>query len=321
MVLDNIDPRQLAAHGADLDEQLRVVENGKVVLCVAMTAAFYFHDGDKPDTRNRLAQAFDRYHSATGGALRWGVYPDSRATEPLAGTEMTNLHAWVPRLASQDDAEFFFHGASKKDDASPYTVESVFGPIRRPKELSYLLVSLPFAWVASQPAGAFTKLVVEIADLLRPYHGHAGLGIVPHIDFSRDTSEMQHVLALIARFRGLEYDLPWTYLRVLQVNDRIKNIDWLTILDQSWIDRLGGRAALETELGPTIEWHPFKSGVVLQAGPRPLFGDKHYQEPMEDYGRVARSLKPIRIESIKSLSLAYGFDEDRTIAWLNRFDG
>jgi hypothetical protein len=169
-------------------------------------------------------------------------------------------------------------------------------------------------------AGAFTKLVVDICERIGPTHGYAGLAVIPFVNVRRQDADFASILGLIARFAGLEVDMPASDGIYLEQEDRIRGVNWLTIVDDKWIERLGGQAALTQALGSGIQQHRFKTGVVIQAGPRPLFGDVHRQEPMPHYKQVAKALKPIRIDSVRALSTPYGFDRDRTDKWLARFD-
>jgi hypothetical protein len=211
------------------------------------------------------------------------------------------------------------HGGRNEDDADPYFVRLLARSLA-PKELSYFSFGLPFEWITTHAAGAFPKLIVEVCDALQPTHGYAGLAVIPFVNARRQDHDFGAIVALAARFRGLEVDLPPSHSIYLSQEGRIKGINWLTILGDKWIDQLGGTPTLTNALGSGIPQHRFKTGVVIQAGPRPLFGDTHKQEPMPHYQQVARALKPIRIASVRAISTPFGFDRDRSDAWLARFD-
>ena len=106
----------------------------------------------------------------------------------------------------------------------------------------------------------------------------------------------------------------------MEQKDRIKGVNWLTVLDTSWVQKLGGDANVVALLGPGINVHRYNKGIVVQAGEQPRFGDVHRQEPMDAYRQVAKALLPIRIDSIKSLAIDFGWDDARTEKWLRRFD-
>jgi hypothetical protein len=306
--------------GAGLDTDLRVVQDGRVLCCVGLLATFYFADGGIPEQRERLAAALDQYRRAVGDRLVWAADPFTGAPTKISGTDIANPRVWMPKVGPREPVDLLMHGGREPDDADPYRVIAKACSLR-PSELSYFSFSLPFAWIADRPAGAFTRLVLEVCDILAPTHGYAGLAVLPHVDVGSGDPAMAAVVALVARFAGLEIDLAWSHNIYLAQEDRIKGVNWLTILDQSWIDRLGGNEALRAALGEGIEWHSFGTGTVIQAGPRPLVGDTHHQEPMPHYRQVALALKPIRIDSVRAIAHQYGFGRERSDQWLRRFDG
>jgi hypothetical protein len=313
------DIEQLREAEAELDDQLRVVEDGRVIVCVAMLATFYFLDGGSPEVRERVAQALDHYRAAIGPKLVWGAHNFARKPEPIRATETANPRAWMQRVAPNEAVDLMLHGGREPDDADPYRV-IVVSRGGRPTRLSFFSFTVPLAWVAERPPGAFTKLVLEQSEILHPTHGYAGLAVTPYADVGRGDKALAATLPFIARFSGLEFDLPGSHAIYLEQENRIKGINWLTILDRRFIDELGGDAALEAALGAGVERHAFSSGVIIQAGPRPLFGDTHRQEPMPQYRQVAKALKPVRISSIRAIDTQHGFDRERSDAWLARFD-
>jgi hypothetical protein len=313
------DIKALRGSGAGLDAQLRVVVEGRVVCCVGLLTTMYFPDGGTPEVRERVCQALDVYKKAIGDKFVWGSDPNTGTPRRLAGTQIDAPRTWMAGTTVENGLSLKMHGGRNEDDADPHFVR-ILARSLAPKELSYFSFGLPFEWITTHASGVFTKLIVEISEILEPTHGYGGLAVVPFVNVRRQDSDFGAVIALAARFRGLEVDLPASHCIYLAQEDRIKGINWLTILDRKWVDRLGGAPALTEALGPGIPQHRFKTGVVIQAGPRPLFGDVHSQEPMPHYKQVASALKPIRIDSVRALSSPFGFDRDRTDKWLARFD-
>lgn len=302
-----------------LDEQLRVVENGRVKLCIGLSASFYVANGHESQTRHRIADVFDHYRSAVGDALVWGGDPKTGRPKRTKDSPMLDSHSWIGRLGPHDDYQPVFHGGPHKDDASPY----MFSVLARSGQLGVLsstTFALPMQWAVDKEQGAYLRLILDTCALLHPQHGYAGLGIVLHVAEYGDGPIMEHAVALASRFRGLELDFAFRHSRDLTRAEATKGVNWLTILSDGWIDKLGGRAAVEDDLGPDIPIHPYDGGVVIQAGSHPRFGDVNRAEPMQEYEQVARVLKPIRAEEIQALAPRHGFDRARTAQWLNRFD-
>jgi hypothetical protein len=313
------DLQYLQRAGAGLHANLRIVDDQHVICCVGLLATLYFLHGDRPEVRERFAQALDRYRQAIGDKFVWGADPFTRETKRIAATDLANPRAWMNRVAPEDGVNLVMVGGREVRDADPHFARAAVRAFP-PTELSFFSFGLPFEWIETHSPGAFVQLVVEVSNILAPTHGYAGLAAIGPIDLGRQSPEFATIAALIARFSGLEIDLPWSHSIYLEEEDRIKGINWLTILDHSWIERLGGEEAVKYELGAGIDWHSFQTGAVIQAGPRPLFGDRHRQEPMPHYRQVAKALKPIRIESVRSISTDYGLDRARSDKWLARFD-
>jgi TseV toxin immunity protein TsiV len=313
------DPDYLRNAAAELDADLRVTQDGRVICCVGLLATLYFADGGAVVARQRLADAFEIYLRTARAGLVWAGSSNDPRYLPVQGSSAMQLRSWMGGVPPDKAVTFKLHGGKEADDASPWFVRAMARSLP-PNELSYLSFGLPFAWLADHAPAAFTRLVVEVCDALAPTHGYAGLAAIGSLEVRRSDPEFGAMIALVSRFRGLEIDLPQSHSIYLAEENRIKAINWLTVLEQSWIDRLGGRDALGAGLGKGIELHPFRTGVVIQAGPRPLLGDVNRNEPMEAYSRVARALKPIRIQSVRGIASDHGFTRDRSDQWLARFE-
>jgi hypothetical protein len=300
-----------------LDEELRVVAGGKVRCCIALTASMYFREGHTLEARERLVAAWEAYRQAAGDSLIWGGDPKTSRAKKVRGTPILDVRSWMPRVSLRDAFEPAFHGGERKDDASPFQFMALAETLMA-GELSSVTFALPLSWPARHEPGAYVRLVLDIASKLRPVHGYAGLGIALSLMESGSSDDMSYAVPLAKRFRGLELD--FAHMQTRDVMDGIKGVNWLTILDESWVERLGGRDALAAALGTEIILHAYEGGLVIQAGPHPQFGDVNRAEPMPHYERVAAVLKPIRITELSPLAHWYGMDRERTAEWLRRFD-
>ena len=301
-----------------VDNQMCVVNDGRVVCCVGLIATFYFLDGDRPEVRERVVRAYETYQKAIGDKLIWGADPKTHRPKKLAGTQIANVRSWVSRIAPGDDLEFVYHGGKDKNDANAYMTKALV-QVETEGELSYFTFGVPLAWLVPHSLQGFVKLVLEVSEILRPEHGYAGFGIIDHVA-SSSNSDMAVVTGFAKRFSGLEIDDPGSHSIYLSNTPAIKGVNWLTVLGQSWLDKLGGETAVIAELGEGPTLHPFDGGAIVQAGPRPLLGDRNQNEPMVAYRQVAKALKPIRSNYISSIASAYGFNKEQTTQWLQRFD-
>jgi hypothetical protein len=301
-----------------LDEELRVVDNGRVMCCVGLLASFYFLAKGKPEARERVVRAYEAYHAAIGDKLIWGADPKTHRPKKVAGTQIADVRSWAYRVAPDEELEFVFHGGKEKDDADAYRTIALVDP--GPNDLSCLTFSLPLAWIAANTLGAFVKLVLDVCGILKPEHGYAGFGVIPHVNESGQSRAMTFIIALARRFVGLEVDFPVSHGIHLAKNSAIKGVNWLTVLGQTWVDKVGGEESLIQALGTGPKLHHFEGGIVIQAERCPRLGDKNMNEPMDAYRQVAKALKPIRTDKIRAFATGYGFNEERTTEWLRRFD-
>lgn len=304
---------------AKLDESLRVVERDRVIACVSLIQTIYFDDGGSVQVRERVVRTLERFLSQVDPqAFRWGMDPESRAPVRLTGSQTGRPAQLLRQQKSGEPYEVLMHGGNDPDDADPYRVIVAADADRFTHR--YLSISLPVAWMTEDGPGKLTQLVVELADLLEPSHGYAGLGATGNVDLAPNHPALAAIVPLVHRFKGLEIDLPTSHCIYLKREKAIKGANWLTILAQPWIERLGGEAALRQALGNGVEWHPYRGGAVIQAGPKPQMGDRVRNEPMTYYEQVSRALKPIRVSSILGIAPDYGFDDRRAQEWLARFD-
>lgn len=109
----------------------------------------------------------------------------------------------------------------------------------------------------------------------------------------------------------------------------LKGVDWLTILSDRWLERLGGLERVKAEMGelPVLD---YDGGAILRAGSMPQLGDNEHPEAnaaLADYRRVAAIIEPVRIKDHPGihprLSPSYRhekrFGAQEYQAWLARF--
>jgi hypothetical protein len=306
-----------AASIKHLDESLCVVEDGVAKLCIGLRATLYFSQGTDPAVRENVVHVLERYEKEAGSQLRWGADPRTSKPVRLAGTHVADPRTWM-QLLDAPEWNLVFHGAEKRDDASPYTFVGLARKLR--SYPSWVTFTLPLSWLADRGPAGFLPLVLDCCRILNPIHGYAGFSVIPHVNEAGDTSAMRIIEGLAFRFLGVEVDFPVFHARYLA--EAIKGVNWLTVLDDRRLDAVGGRAALAAALGDEFTLHGYGGGAVIQAGPHPIFGDVNRGEDVGLYRRLARALAPIRVDysdSMASMS-GGGFTVERTREWFGRFD-
>ncbi|MEJ2426854.1 MAG: DUF3396 domain-containing protein [Candidatus Thiodiazotropha sp.] len=129
---------------------------------------------------------------------------------------------------------------------------------------------------------------------------------------------------MIKRFPGIDFqDGVQLSLQARSIHNRIKSINWLTVLCDALVEELGGLDAMRTALEPVCKVHEYPGGVVIQAGAYPQIGDTYRNDVPEAYRLVAHYTKSIRFESYRSglFRVPHNLDKgEETQAWIRRFD-
>lgn len=100
---------------------------------------------------------------------------------------------------------------------------------------------------------------------------------------------------------------------------QVKRANWWTLLANSTLAMLGGRAAARRTLdGPDVELQDVGGGLSIFAQRAPATGDVTCGEYLEAYRRVAAFVRPMRLRD--HLPVGRVFDAAAVLAWLNALD-
>jgi len=264
-------------------------------------------------------------HDDKGMRLKKGENPfpmvrDSMEVRPLSG--YTNV-LWTTEFRHPDFPD------REKFQISPWESEFFIKNerdkrITSDKELAYYASSIP---VASGSGSLHFELLRECvltwAKRLRPNHGLAGLSI----KMSEDTTDRPYIYPTLKKYIGLDVHAPLDFsMEAGTVYNRIKCVNWLTVLGDEIMEELGGLAVLKKVLEPECTLYPYPGGVLIQAGEAPRLGNTDapgYTELIEPYRKVAAITKRVRFMSYDEglLRVPEALDDkEETLKWVSRFD-
>lgn len=150
------------------------------------------------------------------------------------------------------------------------------------------------------------------------------LRLLAHLAAATLSQNTAHALQLIKRFPGFDVANTVDFILEAQAtHNRIKSINWLTVLGDDIVAELGGRERLRSHLEPTCTLHGYSGGIVIQAGERPQLGDIQRGDIPEAYRVVARVTRPVRFEQYDEalFRVPRGMDKrSEMLAWVRRFD-
>lgn len=125
--------------------------------------------------------------------------------------------------------------------------------------------------------------------------------------------------SLAPRYLGVDMSFPLATQFI--VSTGIKCANWLTFVNASDIEKLGGAVRVKQALSNEATAHDVGSGLAIQAGPAPTLGDVNRQDNLSAYHRVGKVLAPVRAPKHPPIFGPGGIpDESVTEQWLARFD-
>ncbi len=295
---------------------------GCAVLCVGATLTVYFRDGFRSSVREAVLRLVNEYVESAGSRLLWW-FTEGRRYSSTARLKTRDMSAYFlsPKYEAPDSDlkwSFAWHGGDRPEAASSVRIEGL-GASRLEVEshgaLSYLRASFPIEidW------RVLLEHAVHWGNALRPVHGYGGPCLIPpaHEDVAARHEGL--ILARASRFPGLEVDSPADH--ALWTKHAVKGGNWLTLLGDEMLDRLGGVGSIASFLGSEFTLHSYPGGCVVQAGNLPEIGDRNRRESTPRLAKLARLLKPIRVATHPGIrTSAAGFGRDAFEQWLGRFD-
>ncbi|HYO73708.1 MAG TPA: type VI immunity family protein [Archangium sp.] len=301
-------------------------DQGDVAMCFGLAVTMYFRAGHTEEKRRAILECFDEYQRLCGSALRWWVTED-KWLSPVTKLKSRDMSPYLLSRKFEEPAAydrtwaFLWHGAEKKESASPFLIEA-FGASKMDMEVhdgfSYLRVSFPVTWFEERVED-FLRLILRWSERVQPVHGYGGVTLIrsPNDGFSQMHEEEESGFA--ARYPGIEIDDPLGHSMRTQTG--IKGGNWITILSKAFVEKLGGAAELREHLGTGFRVEEYSGGAMIVAGPVPEIGDRNRNIDTPHYRRLAQVLKPIRIDRHPPIQVRGRLSEEGAFAaWLARFD-
>ncbi|EPC00131.1 hypothetical protein L861_14475 [Litchfieldella anticariensis FP35 = DSM 16096] len=312
----------------DLNQLLTVETDNGVLFKVCLGVALFFTGSQQEDKRRAVLEVLADYRDLVGDQLTWTTNPATDRWKKLKSFDSyITPFEWLP-THGPGPWQFVYHGGKRRSDADNHGIITLG---TRPSEdargeVSYLYCLFPIDFFIEREQ-KLPALVQQWCDKLKPEHGYAGFWLGQSYGYE-DTDEAVILEYKIGqRFPGIQINGFPTHS--LNLHRGPKGIDWLTILSDRWLERLGGRERVKAAMDelPVLE---YDDGAILRAGPMPQFGDSEDPEvdaALADYRRVAAIIEPIRIKDHPSihptLSPSYRhekrFDAQEYQAWLARF--
>ncbi|MDR2925969.1 MAG: DUF3396 domain-containing protein [Azoarcus sp.] len=161
------------------------------------------------------------------------------------------------------------------------------------KRMSYQKFSLP---VSDGNGGLHFDIlrdcVLAWAKILRPAHGLAGLTLL------QENSSLPGLYPTLQKYPGLDIQAALDFsMEAEGTHDRIKCVNWLTVLGEALAEDLGGEFVLRNALEPECTLYTYPGGILIQAGEAPRLADVAVpgnDELLAPYRKVAFITRRVR---------------------------
>jgi hypothetical protein len=303
-----------------LENLLEFRREGLLVVKVGLMTTMYFRGAHTPEMKAAVLRCLDFYFQLCRGYLKWAKHPSTYRFHTIESGRVPEPSKWLAQLKEGASWEFAFRGGDKPEEANAYSIEVLGCADRGLDELSFIKASVPMTFY-TEHGGTFSDLVLSFAKELRPFHGYGGLGILESPDRAIASRAEPAVFDIATRFPGLNADYPTSHS--LYLKDCVKGADWIVVLSDHFVEKLGGVEALRGQLSSAdFVFMEYPGGLLIKAGSRPQMGDREKNQMPELYVQLARVLKPIRVTKHRMFHHkgTDRFDQAESEAWLARFD-
>ncbi|QHM71253.1 type VI immunity family protein [Mixta intestinalis] len=243
--------------------------------------------------------------------------------------KLANKMANLNYEASYDTHLFYDDtGQGKIFNASPWQARFYGCGVNREDSLSSVVASIPVCDEQGNPYfDTLLEMVLQWCNVVKPAFGTAGFC------FScSGPPSARYTWPLLQRHPGLDHmdDISFlvatTYVEDKKrkyITNRIKGVNWLTVLGDALVEELGGLDRCREALEPECHVQPYDGGIVIMAGPMPQLGDTYQGIVPQRYRKVAAFTRPIRFEDYDGelIDVDEPLDSrEATLQWIRRFD-
>lgn len=300
----------------DTDDPKKLQKWAGTKLSLSLAVTMYFKPPPEKCAEGVL-KVYQRYLDLCEPQLTWFADETGKRFREARADVLRIPFDRVPQALELDKFYAWTGFAGKKHrHAAPYQFWAMLSPDEY-KVGTLSTVRAAFAVdMFREDVGRFVQTVQDMAALVPVFHGVAGYSFSPSIEYGQAQTDEPYLISAAAHFSGVEVENESSTR--LCCGNAIKGVNWLTMLDDSLVKRLGGEGRLRKQLGDEITVHRMPWGVMIQAGPEPGLGVVNAGETLPLYRHVNQVVRPVRVAAHMDLGVL--FDEALTRRWIGRFD-
>lgn len=312
---------------SDLDKITLTGSKGHVVMRIGHIVNLFFEDGGNRAKREALVEIARDYDRLVGPRLRFFQAVDGGPAKPVSPGYLDRYSRNAQGFAARKPFTVRVYGDDWNNDGKPvaHFMEAMAKEPNDFGRMSNVEINFPASWPEEHGYDLFIARIRQWCAWLQPTHGTAGLALIFPENAGGWTGYDLLASPFIRRFPGLDFigSISWGVKSGAAGAEKIRSVNWLTMLNQRMVEQVGGPEALADALGPECPVHDFGAGLMLQAGPRPDLGDSNQGLVPGYYRRVAKAVKSLifRDYKVPLFQSPPPLDSKEEMqAWLDRFD-
>ncbi|WP_120508423.1 type VI immunity family protein [Rahnella bruchi] len=310
-------------------DSIAVMGNKSIEACFALGVELFITPKNE-DGNISMYQDFliciEKYYLNFKDQLNTYVLPNATRISKIKGDPVPRWHSALEKISPHYGYGMNVYYDNRKYegdpvDATPWQI-SCLGEKFESQELSAINASMSVCNTHGENNfETLFAMTLQWCERLKPSHGSAGFCFA----YAPNSEPLaKWTWPLLQRHPGVDHqDTVIFSLSCKNVHNRIKGVNWLTILGDDIVAELGGIGVIHAKLGEKCRVHSYEGGVIIIAGPIPQLGDTYENFIPERYKSVARLTKPIRFENYRRpfLKLPKPIDAvEASIKWIKRFD-
>ncbi|WP_145476392.1 type VI immunity family protein [Yersinia similis] len=295
--------------------------NDVVVTRLGLSITLFFKQGYTLEKREKILACFRRFREEFGTHLRFHAHEFNGMTK-YSPENITKVENSILKKGIYDYGGWDISDAKNKHEAPSCIMHYLDSGDDDDGENSYLGLVLPWHYLKEvQGMARFNDWLTYLCQQLEPDSGDCGYCLCLPQDYD-DYCPIEYELA--RRYPALQVNAN-AFAAARHYNHSIRGVNWITILNNRYIKRLGGEAWVRQVLSrdPAIHIENYANGLLIRAGQYPDLTPQTEGLSVH-YLAVNQLIRPIRIKPVEGHSLHfYGvnqFDEQSTVAWYARYD-
>jgi len=297
-------------------DNLEFVENDVVYLKLCLDITVYWV-GSIFDRREGVLDFYTKSMNVIGTYLTFYETETMRGAAAVRTGTLDLVPMWLTRpSAKRSTYMLYLESGSSVESVSDFafTLRAMEN-----EQVGAMRLVLPTHFI-TKSVNQFLDLAQSLVQKLDINFGHGGYSLNWNEVGRFASFAEKEIYILSQRYPGIDIpDLAGT-LDVL--SQGVKCANWLTLLDETSCNRLGGMINLQSTFSKEIKMHKLNKCIMIQAGPRPRIGDINRLRKLSFYNEVGRVIAGLRATDHPAF-IKHGeniYDEDISENWLGRFD-